>query len=139
MVDHFPTFSKIKRTSARQIRRFHWRNLLTERGLVRGALYALLFLTVLSRLMLLVNPTAPWAGNYTGYPVNINTYSTGVVETFPALFVNWIMNATRFFIGPMPMDGLLIVLCLVGLAASLRPPHPPEEPAKPGEAKPEGS
>jgi hypothetical protein len=117
MSDHFPTFTKM-----RNLGRMPWARRATERRLLRAALYLILFLTVGCRVVMLLTLPNPWTGMMMGYGVRGNMSGWMQNEGVMAQVAGWLMVSTRILIGPPETDGLVIILCLVGLAASARPP-----------------
>ena len=128
---HFPTFHSLGqafRFGPRAGGTAHWiaRNLLSERGILRAALYVILGLclihSIASRIVSLqsgyATPSALWGMNrgvYGGGPFSTNPFTSG----------SWsfaVMAVTVFLLGPTvgELAPLVAVVCLVGLAVSAR-------------------
>jgi hypothetical protein len=121
---HFPTFQKAARSlrKPRAARLLHWlhRSVLTEWGLLRSALYALLALCV-------VHVAALHLYSYqvgsTPMQMIMRSGGMGLVESAEGGLAS-ILKITTSVLGPASISSgpLLLVLCLVGLAASARRP-----------------
>jgi hypothetical protein len=121
MSDHFPTFRRAQQVSANLARRLRrpsfWRSLRTERGLLRAALYLLLFCSLVALVAgRLTWPAMGPAFYRGGYPPPEWSYTPG----------GWIVYPIIAFISrlvPPPMEILVAAVCLAGLAASCERPR----------------